>query len=119
MGITDNIKKYRKEKGWSQSELAKQIGTTLSHINRIETGKYKPSLDVLMKLANVLGVSVDQLVSEQTESMSVSIDDKAFAEKIRLLNTFDEDERKAIIFIIDAVLTKKKLLNVLQEMQTK
>lgn len=61
MALHDNIKRLRKQKGWSQTELAEQIGSHPSHVNRIETGKYKPSVDVLVKLADVFDVSLDAL----------------------------------------------------------
>jgi DNA-binding XRE family transcriptional regulator len=39
--------------------LAEQFGAHLSHINRIETGKYNPSLEVVQKLATVFDVTID------------------------------------------------------------
>ena len=54
MALHDNIKRLRKQKGWSQTELAKKIGSHLSHVNRTKIGKYKPSVDVLVKLADYL-----------------------------------------------------------------
>ena len=54
----------RNIQGWSQTQLAEQIGSHLSHINRIETGKYNPSLDVVQKPASVFDVSIDYLARE-------------------------------------------------------
>ena len=64
MGLAVNLKRLRKNQGWSQAQLAEQIGSHLSHINRIETGKYNPSLDVVQRLASVFDVSIDYLVSD-------------------------------------------------------
>jgi len=61
--------------------------TTLTHINRLETGKYNPSLDVVKKLASVLEVSLDDLVSENGNLAEVNFENKAFYEKIKLLNS--------------------------------
>ena len=110
MGLAENIRKIRKKKGWSQKELGEMIGSHLSHVNRIETGKYKPSLDVLKKIADALEVSLDFLVSEKEEELQeVKIEDKTMSERIKLLNTLEPEDRKAVIRVIDAMLTKKKI----------
>ncbi len=120
MGLAENIRKVRKKKGWSQSELGEMIGSHLSHINRIETGKHNPSLEVLKKIANALEVSIDSLVNGTEEDLQeVKIEDKNMAERIKLLNTLEPEDRKAVIRVIDAMLTKKKILRIVSgESQT-
>ena len=114
MGLPDNIKRLRKKKGWSQTTLAEKIGTHLSHINRIETGKYNPSLDVLMKLSEVFGASLDTLVSETMENFKeIKIEDKNLAQRIKLIDSLDPEDRHALIRVIDSMLTKKKILHLI------
>jgi transcriptional regulator with XRE-family HTH domain len=113
VSLAENIKKIRKKKGWSQKELGEMIGSHLSHINRIETGKQNPSLEVLIKLADALDVSIDGLVRGSEEDFKeIRIEDKNMAERIKLLNTMDPEDRKAVIRVIDAMLTKKKILRI-------
>lgn len=113
MSLAENIKKIRKKKGWSQKELGEMIGSHLSHINRIETGKQNPSLEVLIKLADALEVSIDGLVRGSEEDFKeIKIEDKNMAERIKLLNTMDPEDRQAVIRVIDAMLTKKKILRI-------
>ncbi|MFW0862389.1 MAG: helix-turn-helix domain-containing protein [Candidatus Komeilibacteria bacterium] len=52
--IISSILEARQKKGYTQSELAKRIGTKQSAIARIESGKYNPSLDLLVKIAGAL-----------------------------------------------------------------
>lgn len=74
MSLANNLNRLRKKRGGHKRE---QIGAHLSHINRIETGKYNPSLDVIQKLATVLEVSIDYLVSDTDEDFrEVRIEDK-------------------------------------------
>jgi len=56
------IKDARKNKGISQLELAKILGTDQRIVSRYETGKVTPSLDRLVQLAQILDVSLDDLV---------------------------------------------------------
>lgn len=112
MNLSKNLKKLRKKKGWSQSQLAEQVGSHLSHINRIETGKYNPSLDVVQKLASIFEVSIDYLVSDMDEGYNeVKIENKGLMERMKLIDTLDEEDRSALIRIIDSMLTKKKILS--------
>lgn len=114
MALAENLKRLRKERGWSQTQLAEQIGSHLSHINRIETGKYNPSLDVVQKLANVLDVTIDYLVSETEEDFKeIRIEDKNLIERVKLIDSLDEDDKTALIRVIDSMLTKKKILNLI------
>jgi len=57
-----NLKRYRKEKGYSQIALAKQINYGYTAIANYESSRNEPSLDTLIKLAYILGVTTDELV---------------------------------------------------------
>ena len=114
MGLAENLKRLRKKRGWSQSQLAEQIGSHLSHINRIETGKYNPSLDVVQKLANVLEVTIDYLVNdEQGDMKEVRIEDKGLFERVKMIDSLDQEDKTALIRVIDSMLTKKKILSLI------
>lgn len=63
--IGQRIRKYRKAKGLSQEELAEKVNISVTHISHIETGNTKLSLSVLVDLANALGVSADDLLTDE------------------------------------------------------
>ncbi|EMM79346.1 helix-turn-helix domain-containing protein [Leptospira interrogans] len=116
--IVENIKRLRKQKGWSQADLAEKTQSTLSHINKLETGKYLPSLDNLIKIANAFDVSLDYLVSEEVGNYEeVNTDGKSFFQKLKLIDTLDLEDKKALTRIIDSMLTKKKILNLVANNQ--
>ena len=118
MALAVNIKRLRKKKGWSQSELAEKIEFSLSHITRIETGKYNPSLSVAMKLAEVFDVSLDQLVNDpEDDSKGTTIKDKALAERIKLIDSLDPEDREVLIRMADTMLTKQKILQLLTQQE--
>lgn len=60
--VADNIKKLRKQKGWSQVYLADLIVRSRSHINRIETGKDTTGLHTLVRIAKIFDITLDELV---------------------------------------------------------
>lgn len=57
------LRKLRTDRGLSQAELGAKAGVTDAYIAQLEKGKKSnPSLDVLKRLANALGVPVTELL---------------------------------------------------------
>jgi transcriptional regulator with XRE-family HTH domain len=52
--IAGQVGARRKERGLSQAELAKLVGTTQSAIARLESGGRPPRIDTLLRIANAL-----------------------------------------------------------------
>ena len=67
------IKEVLKEKGLTAVWLATQIGITQPNISNIVSGKSKPSLETLEKIANALGVDIIELFSEKEPIFGVVI----------------------------------------------
>jgi tellurite methyltransferase len=59
--LAGNIARYRKERGFTQEELAGQLGLTYQAVSKWETGQTVPDTLILLKLAASLGISVDKL----------------------------------------------------------
>ena len=53
--IASNLKRFRKNKGFTQAELSQQSGVSVSSIKNIETGKSNPEVQTLMALGKPLG----------------------------------------------------------------
>ena len=66
--LNENIKRLRKEKGLTQKGLAEKIGVSTAFISQVENGISKPSDDNLKKIADVLGVTVNELEKEKSSS---------------------------------------------------
>ena len=52
------IKSKRRKVGISQFEMAKKLSISPSYLNLIESGKRKINVDLLLKLANELGIEI-------------------------------------------------------------
>lgn len=61
MSIGQNIKKYRKEKGFTQRELADLIGVSVQAISKWETNAGAPDISQVVPLASALNISTDEL----------------------------------------------------------
>lgn len=56
--VVRQLKDARKAQDITQEVLAERVGTKKSNISRLESGKYNPSLDFLIKVAGSLGKQI-------------------------------------------------------------
>ncbi len=62
--LGQRIRRYRLKAGLTQEQLGERIDMATSNISHIERATTQVSLPSLVKIANVLGVSLDQLVCD-------------------------------------------------------
>ena len=62
MNLSENIYRYRDQKNWSQSELAEALDVSRQSISKWENGTSVPELDKLIKMRDLFGVTIDELV---------------------------------------------------------
>lgn len=62
--IGKNLQKIRKSNGYTQEKLAEKIEVSVRYISDIEQNRAKPSYEVLIRICNLFGVSLDQIFSE-------------------------------------------------------
>jgi transcriptional regulator with XRE-family HTH domain len=62
--LARNLERIRAARNFSQSELARRAGLPRSTVSHVESGQGNPSLQNLARIAGVLGVGLDELVSE-------------------------------------------------------
>ena len=86
------IKQLRKDKHLTQAQVAKRIGVTASMVSAYETDIRLPSYEVLVRLADLFGVTVDYLLCRQDK---------------RFLDITDLNEEEATILCELADLLKK------------
>lgn len=65
MNIGTNIKKYRKEKGLTQRELADKLNIATNSLSRYEIGERRPPIDMIEKIAEILNVTPIQLMYDE------------------------------------------------------
>ena len=67
MKLEEKLIEVRKERGWSQAELAEKLDVSRQAISRWERGTSAPSTDNLKCLAKLYGVSLDYLLGTSTD----------------------------------------------------
>lgn len=65
LSLADRIKNSRKQRGYTQKDLAKVLSVKPATVSAWEVGRNEPSIDMLKKLSDVLGVSFEYLTATQ------------------------------------------------------
>ena len=87
--IGKRIREIRQDSEMSQMNLAEKAGLSVSYVSMVENGRRKASLDALLRIANILGVTVDELLignqfynpSEYQTDMDLLLEDCSHYEK--------------------------------------
>lgn len=76
-----NMRALRKQRKMTMKDLGLAVGVSESTISLYETGKHDPDIDVIIKIADVLGVTLDELFGR---SVDQDDDDETFEIRERL-----------------------------------
>ena len=64
--ISKRLKELRKERNWTQQELAQKANLSFNAVTKIEQGAAKhPTLKTLLKLSEAFGIGLDELVGRK------------------------------------------------------
>ena len=112
----ERLREQRKEKNWSQQELADKIGGDARQISRYENQKIIPSVEAVVKLAYALNISIDYLLIEDAPKRTLNNQDKEVIEKLQNIQHLNKDDRASLLHILDALASRNKLRSFIQEL---
>ena len=111
--LQENIKAFRKDRGLTQEELAIRVNVVRQTVSKWEKGLAVPDADMLQKIAEVLEVSVSQLLGREEEPEK---DRNEVAEQLSRINeqlAIRNRRSKRIWTIVGVVLAGCILVNVI------
>ncbi|EBX8168041.1 XRE family transcriptional regulator [Salmonella enterica subsp. enterica serovar Glostrup] len=104
--FSERLKALREARGLTQTRLAEMIDVQPRAYNRWERGHISPQLETLLKLADVLQVSLDELVGRVEASKDVKIRNAELHELWQQADALPDEEQRALIMVIDSFVTK-------------
>ncbi|MGE5598035.1 MAG: helix-turn-helix domain-containing protein [Bacteroidota bacterium] len=116
MSLGSRIRHLRKNKDWSQAQLAAKLGVHQKHVSRYETEECRPSFDVLLKIAELFGVTTDYLLSEEPDPVEEEsaeplpvIRDRDLLGLFEKVDRLPEDDRRLARDILEAILARAEV----------
>ncbi|CAM1366897.1 conserved hypothetical protein [Tenacibaculum sediminilitoris] len=105
MTLGQKITKIRKEKKLSQIDVANFVGVSRDAISKYERDDIVPSVENAKKIAKVLNVSLDYLVSEDD---TLEVVDITMINRMKEIQRLSDDDKSTIVKIIDAFIRDTK-----------
>lgn len=99
MTLGEHILILRKKHNLSQAALGKLVDTSGDIIGRYERDIMTPSIEVIMKIADALNVSIDFLVGKTTLELDTNV-----LKRVEEVSKLSEEEREKIFMVIDALI---------------
>ena len=99
MTLGEHILILRKKHNLSQAALGKLVDTSGDIIGRYERDIMTPSIEVIMKIADALNVSIDFLVGKTTLELDANV-----LKRVEEVSKLNNEEREKIFMVIDALI---------------
>jgi len=104
LNIGSKISMLRKEKNWSQGDLAEQIEASREIIGKYERNENLPSIEMILKMAKAFGVTVDFLLGQGKYSSY----DKDTVDRIENIQKMDASTKGVLFNVIDTYIQNFK-----------
>lgn len=118
MSFGDSLTKIRIEKGFSRKDLAEQLEIPYTTLRNYETDQREPGHKLLIKIANLLSVSVDELVGYQAKKENAPL---YSSEALKLASDYDshmdERGRETVRAVADFEIARKKVQEQWKQME--
>jgi len=102
MPFPDQLATLRRNKGFTQTAFAEACAISLPMVQRYEAGTSQPTLDVIKKMAVILGVSADSLIFEPDERGP----DDELRLQFEAISHFDADERTVVKAVLESLIIR-------------
>ena len=93
------ISEYRKMKGISQKDFAEKLGISAGNLCEWEKGRIEPSITALIKMSELLDISVDELIGKERFTALNRQNDKC-EKLLHYFNLLDDDNQNNLIGIM-------------------
>ena len=103
MSLSENLQRLRKEKGLSQEDVAQKLFVSRQSVSKWENGAAEPGVENLKALANLYGVTLDELMGNVTAENRLSTDfepDFAYVEDRRWADERQQDTDYRHLFLL-------------------
>jgi transcriptional regulator with XRE-family HTH domain len=111
--LGDRIRRYRLAKGLTQAELAKLVGASQRMINYYEVRGVSPPPELVVKIADALDVSIDELFGRKPRARRAAGAAPAGESlrrrrRLKRLDELPRDEQSAVLKMIEALAERSK-----------
>jgi len=109
-GFAERLRAARSSRGLTQVRLAELLGISPRVYNRWERGAATPKLDTIVRLAEILDVSLDELVGRKPLSQpAIVVRNHRLHELYAQIDQLSDEDQQALIVLLDSLLKRSRL----------
>ena len=106
--FSQKLKTLRKNKDWSQGQIAMKIGVDPQRISKYERGVLYPTTEIALKIADLFEISLDYLFRDDDSVIQGVVTNKDLVKKLKDINTLPKEKQKTLIDLLDAFIKQHK-----------
>ncbi|RTZ97562.1 MAG: transcriptional regulator [Deltaproteobacteria bacterium] len=103
----ERLRRLRRERDWSQGQLANKVGIDIQRISKYERGLSNPPLETLAHIARAFGVSLDYLLMGKS-SKTDKLQNTQLIERIEELENLPKEYQETLISVLDSFIKRNK-----------
>lgn len=105
--LGSRIKALRKSRELTQKDLAQRLGITFGQLNKYESGLNSPAPDLLVAMADLLAVTLDQLLTGRNAG-DQPLNNTRLVDRVKIAEQFPVEDQETIIRLLDAMIVQHR-----------
>jgi transcriptional regulator with XRE-family HTH domain len=118
MTLGDRIKQLRQQRGWSQAQLSKKLNVHQKQISGYERGVHSPSIELLVRIAELFNVSLDYIAFDKREEKNIiPIADRELMQAVQQIDQLSAEDKATIKAVLNTFIVKNRFQRLASETQ--
>ena len=111
--LPERLKQLREARSLTQTRVAELLGVSLRVYHRWESGRASPHFDTVVKIADVLQVSLDELAGRTEKVGEARIRNPELHELYQQADQLSDEEQRALIVLMDSLMKRSQIDRIL------
>jgi transcriptional regulator with XRE-family HTH domain len=114
--FAQRLKELRTARSLTQTRLAELLAISPRVYSRWETGDVTPHFDTIGRLADILGVSLDEIAGRKDVSSEAAIKNPELNRLCRKVDQLSDEDQQALVIVLDSLVKPSRVSKVMAEM---
>ncbi|PHS12250.1 MAG: transcriptional regulator [Kangiella sp.] len=115
--FTERLKLFRTERKITQARLAGLLEVDPRVYNRWERGLSTPQFETIIKIADILKVSIDELAGRKEPTNNIQLHNHELQSLYQQVDVLSDEDQQALILVIDSFVRKTHMARVVQKVR--
>ena len=113
--VAQRLKELRTARNLTQTRLAELMTISPRVYSRWETGDVTPHFDTIVRLADTLGVSLDELAGRKEVVSETTIRNHELNRLCRKVDQLPDEDQRALVVVLDSVVKRSRVSKLMAE----